>query len=80
MQTALAWPIATDQHGIGLFCEEGAIYNRKCPYILLSIGKASHQQGVELYMPPDGKNAYFQFPTILTHTSSSLMTFITGTC
>lgn len=41
---------------------EDAILNTACPYVLIPVGKLSRTKGIELYMPPWGKDGYFQYP------------------
>lgn len=53
---------ATTNKGPMMLTIEDAILNTACPYILIPVGKLSRTKGIELCMPPWGKDGYFQYP------------------
>jgi len=58
----LQLPMMSKGHGLKIFEEAGSILNESCPYILIAIGRASHEQGVSLPLPAWGKDGFFEFP------------------
>lgn len=52
----------TTSKGPMVLTVEDAILNTACPYILIPVGKLSRTRGIELYMPPWGKDGYFEYP------------------
>lgn len=59
----LRLPIQTESNGIRAHREHGAIYNPACAYVLLSIGRASIDNGVSLTMPAWGGPGKFTYPS-----------------
>eukprot|EP00966_Prymnesium_polylepis_P109152 2525959-Prymnesium_polylepis.1 len=50
---AFRFPKVTNK-GIKKFEEDNGILNPTCPYVLLALGRASRQNGLEMHMPPRG--------------------------
>ena len=56
------FPMVTVNHGIKKFEEKNGIHNPACPYVLLALGRASRENGLEMHMPPWGADGYFSYP------------------
>ena len=54
-------PVPTNL-GTRKYIAPNAIFNPKCAYVLIAIGRASIQQGVKLVMPAWGADGYFEYP------------------
>ena len=48
--------------GTRKYIAPNSIFNPKCAYVLIAIGRASIQQGVKLVMPAWGADGYFEYP------------------
>ena len=57
----MSLPVSTNL-GTRKYVASDAIYNPKCAYVLIAIGRASIQQGVKLVMPAWGADGYFEYP------------------
>jgi len=55
-------PIDTS-HGIGVYRGDNSILNTLCAYVLLALGRASREQGVNAVMPAWGRDGYFEYPS-----------------
>ena len=71
----LALPIQSNK-GVGLFKEKQVIINTLCPYVLLSLGRASIEQGIRLHMPGWGEDGYFVYPNGVKVTLLNKMVFV----
>eukprot|EP00966_Prymnesium_polylepis_P268447 6201980-Prymnesium_polylepis.1 len=58
--------MVTVNHGIKKFEEKNGIHNPACPYVLLALGRASRENGLEMHMPPWGADGYFSYPNGVT--------------
>lgn len=58
----LRMPLETKSHGVRAFREEGAILNPSCAYVLLSVGRASIEHGVAMYMARWGEPGEMIYP------------------
>ena len=59
----LRWPMETQNHGIRKWIEGDSPYNPKCPYVLLSPGRAQLEHGISVEMPGWGADGRFSFPS-----------------
>ena len=59
----LLWTVPTNGPTTGVLkCVESTL-NEACPYVLISVGRLSHEQGCAMWLPPDGKDGYMLFKT-----------------
>ena len=58
----LQFPMITESHGMRKWLEKNAIKNELCPYLLLALGRASRERGVEMHMPRWGTDGHFSYP------------------
>lgn len=55
-------PVETVGHGMRMFREKDAIFNPNCAYVLISVGRASIEQGVQMTMPAWGEAGTILYP------------------
>ena len=55
------YPMETNK-GIRKWEENKSIFNPKCPYVLLALGRASTEKGLTMYMPAWGADGSMTFP------------------
>ena len=68
--------MASDAHGIIVYPEQDGILNERCAYVLVAIGRGSHEQGIRLVMPQWGANGSFSWPNGVTVTFYNRLVFV----
>ena len=58
----MAFPMLTHNKGMRVWNEKQSILNEVCAYVLLSLGRASLEQGMDLVMPAWGKDCTVSWP------------------